>query len=339
MMTRHAEEPALKALYQAAWEAAGVTCVFQNAGEEGNAPDVLMKRLGHFTYATDLMPDLLMRAVAPAHIEAAKAAGKHCLYMSGNGVPLPKAQLDTVDEVHLIKTFFELGIRMMHLTYNRRNVIGDGCAESANGGLSDFGRQVVREMNRVGVIVDVAHAGWATCLDAARTSGKPIVASHSAAQAVNDHIRCKPDNVIRAIADTGGYIGICCISGFLGGSGGIDAFLDHIVHVARTFGAEHVGIGTDAGITLPGDTEGMDDIRRQAPRRRNRWESFWPEGTQLTATFPEASRQSVGWLNWPLFTVGLVQRGLSDGDIRLILGGNMLRVAQAVLPDPMRALT
>ena len=137
-----------------------------------------------------------------------------------------------------IRIFFQLGIRIMHLTYNRRNMIGDGCTEPANGGISDFGRAVVAEMNRVGVIVDVAHSGWQTSLEAAQASERPMVASHSGCCAVNIHDRCKPDEVIRAIVETAGYIGICAIPGFLGGSGDISALLNHVDYVAKNFGVD-----------------------------------------------------------------------------------------------------
>ena len=106
----------------------------------------------------------------------------------------------------------------MHLTYNRRNVLADGCAEPANAGISDLGRAAIAEMNRVGVIVDVAHSGWRTSLEAAKASSKPMVASHSGAVAVHRHIRSKPDEVIRAIADSGGYVGVFSVASFLAGA-------------------------------------------------------------------------------------------------------------------------
>ena len=134
---------------------------------------------------------------------------------------------------------------MMHLTYNRRNPIGDGCAEPANAGLSDFGRAVIAEMNKVGVIIDVAHSGWRTCQEAAEASARPIVSSHSACAALNHHHRCKPDDVMRAIADKGGTLGITNVPAFLGGSGCIDALLDHIDHAVQVVGVDHVTIGTD----------------------------------------------------------------------------------------------
>ncbi|MFA6717439.1 MAG: membrane dipeptidase, partial [Victivallaceae bacterium] len=107
-----------------------------------------------------------------------------------------------------IHVFFEFGVRMMHLTYNRRNLIGDGCGEPDDGGLSAFGRQVIAEMNRVGIIPDVAHCGQRTSLEAAQESGLPVVASHSACHSLAEHCRAKTDEVIEAIAKSGGYIGI-----------------------------------------------------------------------------------------------------------------------------------
>src|SRR4029078_11401937 len=131
----------------------------------------------------------LMRAAQPDDIETARAQDRHCLYLTGNGVPLAPHWNTVEEELSYVRIFFQLGIRMMHVTYNRRNMLGDGCAEPANGGLSDLGRAAIAEMNRVGVIVDVAHSGWRTSLEAAQESKLPIVASHTACDAVSHHIR------------------------------------------------------------------------------------------------------------------------------------------------------
>jgi membrane dipeptidase len=328
-MTRCATDEHERKEFFEAFRAAGVTCIFQNAGEEGNDPLRLIKRLARFTFTTDLLRGELFKAVTPDDVVAAKKQNRLCLYFCANGVPL-RQQWDNVrDELGFIRIFQQLGIRMMHVTYNRRNPIGDGCGEATDGGLSDFGRAVVAELNRLGIIVDVAHCGWRTSLEAAKASKQPTVASHTTAAALHRHIRSKPDEVIRAICDTGGLVGICCVSGFLGGAGNVGAFLDHIDYVAKKFGVEHVAIGTDcayvsrhtaaerAKMKMPKHTDG----RRIAPR----WEALWPEGSLPGQTDP-----SLAWTNWPLFTVGLVQRGYSDEAIQKILGGNVLRVARAV---------
>ena len=325
-MTRCATDAAERAEYQEAWNASGVTCIFQNAGEEGQDPQRLIKRLARFTFVADMMRDLLVRATTPDDILAAKKQNKRCLYFSGNGVPLTQHWESVQGELGYIRIFFQLGIRMMHVTYNRRNMLGDGCAEPANGGLSDFGRAAVAEMNRVGVIPDVAHSGWQTSFDTVKASSRPVVASHSACDELNHHIRNKPERVIRAIIETGGYIGICAVPSFLGGKGHIGAMIDHIDHVVKKYGADYVAIGTDVAYSSRNTAVEARKVPR-TPRVRPRWEGFWPPNS-----FPISDNQpSLAWTNWPMFTVGMVVRGHSDADIQKILGGNMLRVARAAL--------
>jgi len=326
LLSRVADDPAQRQEYLEAWRAAGVTCVLQNAGEEGNSPLRLLKRLAYLTWLTDRMRGTVTRAAVPDDIEAAKKAGRHCLYLTGNGVPLKQEWESTADELSLIRMFFQLGIRMMHLTYNRRNVLGDGCAEPANGGLSDLGRAAIAEMNRVGVIVDVAHSGWQTSLEAAKASNKPMVASHTGAVEVHRHIRAKPDAVLRAIADSGGYAGVYSVTSFLGNGGDLNAMLDHIVYLVKRFGADHVAIGTDlAYIPRAADAEWKKMGRR--PKSRPSYEALWPAGALDNRSHP-----SLAWTNWPMITVGMVQRGLPDDAIRRILGGNVMRVARAAFP-------
>jgi membrane dipeptidase len=327
-MTRFVNHEREKKELETAWNASGVTCVVQNAGEEGNEIKRLLKRLARFTYTTDMLKDVIQKAATPDDIIRANQENRHVLYFTGNGVPIPQEWVTLEEELRYIRIFFQLGIRMMHLTYNRRNVIGDGCAESANGGLSDFGRAVIKEMNDIGVIVDIAHSGWQTSLEAAQVSERPMVASHSTAASLHEHFRAKPDYVIKAIADSGGYIGICCIPRFLGGAGNIEVFLHHIDYVAKKFGVDHVGIGTDIAYTSQYASEENSKITNSACSTRTRWEALWPADDFHTTS---DMRQSMAWTNWPLFTVGLVQLGYSDFEIQKIIGGNALRVAQDVL--------
>jgi membrane dipeptidase len=326
-MTRYVTDPAEQQEYRSAWQGSGVTCIFQNAGQECQDPLRLIKRLARFNFATDLMRDFVAKAAVPADVEAAKASGRHALYMTGNGIPLTQEWNTKEDELAYVKIFFQLGIRMMHLTYQRRNMIGDGCGETSNAGLSDFGRTAIAEMNRIGVIPDCAHSGWQTSLEAAKVSTCPVVASHSTCAAIHPHIRSKPDDVIRAIVDSGGYIGICCISKFLRGAGDISSLLDHIQYVTRNFGVDHVAIGTDVAYS----SQNFPQENRKLPKRtrsREPFRSLWPKDD-----FVETAEMtsSLAWTNWPLFTVGLVQRGYSDDDIRKIIGGNVMRVAKESL--------
>lgn len=325
LLARVATDTAQQAEYLDAWKASGVTCVLQNAGEESSDPQRLLKRLAYFTFLTDKMRDRVSRAAFPDDIPAAKKAGRYCLYMTGNGVPLAQTYHNITDELAYIRIFFQLGIRMMHLTYNRRNLLGDGCAEPANAGLSDLGRAAIAEMNRTGVLVDVAHSGWRTSLEAAKASSKPIVASHSGAVSVHRHIRSKPDEVIQAILDTGGYVGVYSVGAFLGKGGDLNAMLDHIDYLVKRFGADHVAIGTDLAY-IPRGANAEWKKAGPRPKSRNRYEALWPQGAM-----DGPSHQSLSWTNWPMFTVGMVQRGIKDADIQKVLGGNVMRVIRSVL--------
>ena len=322
-----------QAEYKEAWEASGVTCVLQNAGACNPSAAEMIKRHAYFTYVTDMLRDFVVKAATPDDIVLAKKEGKHCLYFSSNGVPCTQQWFSMEEELGFLRILFLLGCRMMHLTYNRRNMIGDGCGEPGNAGLSDFGRSVVAEMNRIGLIVDVAHSGWKTSSDAAECSTMPITASHSGCCAVNMHCRNKPDEVIRSIAEKGGYIGISCIPAFLGGTGDIKALLDHVDYVCKTFGVDHAAIGTDIPYKSSSNQKEWDKIPPRAPGRKH-WEmDFWRLDDALFDKVwqQDCQIQSLAWTNWPLFTVGLVQRGYSDDDIQKIIGGNVLRMAEKVL--------
>jgi membrane dipeptidase len=326
MMTRFISDPAERAEYEGAWRAAGVTAIVRNSGEEGNDPLRLMKRLARWVQVTDRLRERFPKAVKADEIEAAKRAGHHAIALTTNGVPLVQQWQNTHDELRYVRVFAELGVRMMHVTYNRRNPIGDGCGEQVDAGLSDFGRMAIAELNRQGVIADCAHSGQKTSFDTAKVSTKPMVASHSCAAALNPHIRAKNDEVIRAIADGGGLIGVCCIGQFLGRGRDLAAFLDHVDYLVKRFGADHVGIGTDVGYNSrlkPNDAK----LPARGPQR-TRWEALWPPGSYGVERDARAAA-TIAWTNWPLFTVGLVQRGHSDDTIRKILGGNMLRVLRA----------
>ncbi len=316
--------------YQRAWEASGVSCQFVNAGEESNQPLRLLKRLARHTRLVDTLPALLARATSADQIRASHRDGKRAICFAFNGVPLPGRNESVQDELREIRVFAQLGVRMMHLTYQRRNLLGDGCGEICDGGLSDFGHAAVAEMNRLGVIIDLAHTGWRTCLDAARATKRPLLVSHSTVHALSGHIRAKPDEVIRAVLDTGGTMGITNVPSFLGGGGDIRDFIEHLDYMVRTFGDDSVTIGTDSPYMLPGHLQQLEEVKLNSPRSRARWEKLWPANNPSSRpewNKPE-QKQSLSWTNWPLFTVGMVQRGFPEKTIRKILGQNLLRVVE-----------
>lgn len=322
-MTEGFRDPQIRKLLREAWEYGGVDCIFQNCGEESNDVERLLKRLGNYTHTIDYCSDVYERCPFPDNLESIRAKGKKALYITTNGVPISSKFISVEENLHLVETFAYLGVRMMHLTYNRRNLMGDGCAEIANAGLSDFGRMAIAEMNRVGIIPDVAHSGQRTSLEAALCSTRPVVASHSTVGKISTHYRAKCDEVIEAIKKTNGYIGICCYPAFLQGRKNINALLDHIDYVAKNFGVDHVAIGTDRCTPIyPAAPQEPVAI----PPSRDICEQFWlPPGVNPNEPDDFAS---LSWSNWPLFTVGLVMRGYSDKDIQKIIGGNVMRVCK-----------
>jgi membrane dipeptidase len=202
--------------------------------------------------------------------------------------------------------------------------------------LSAFGKQAIAEMNRSGIIVDVAHSGWRTSLDSARASAKPMVASHTTCSGRYNHFRCKPDDVIKAICDTGGLVGMCLYPRYLGHTGDIAELLNHIDYAVRKFGDEHVAIGTDVGYQSRNAAAERAKISKQpngsswaSVSSPSNWEGLWPADDFRTS--PQA-QATLAWTNWPIFTVGMVQRGHSERTIRKIVGENMLRVARANYP-------
>ena len=320
--------------YWRAWQAAGVTCVLQNSGEETSLIEQNLKRLAHATMIAETRSGMT-KVRTSDDIKRTKAQGKHGLCLISNAVPLSGRFNSVQEELEFIEIFAQLGCRMIGITYNRRNLIGDGCAEATDVGLSDFGKAVVAEMNRTGMIVDVGHSGLQTSYDAAKISCKPMVASHTVCKALNGHCRGKTDEVMKAIADGGGTVGICAIPAFLGQTGDIAAFLDHIDYAVKLLGADHVTIGTDVPHhSQYGKMQG-EKFAGKFPKRRRCWNNYWRADDPLWDAAWNKPEQidSLAWTNWPLYTVGLVQRGHSDEAIRKIIGGNVMRILDANTHD------
>ena len=315
------------ALYRAMFEASGVNMTVNTVGV-GPSLTRALQGTARFTQVCDLRPEFWKKALTPDDARAAVAEGRRAMFFSANNPPAHLGFEDGFDILMWLELFWRLGFRVMHLTYNRRNFVGDGCTEPSNGGLSDFGYQVVEMMNRLGIMIDTPHSGIQTTLDACRASKAPVAATHTVCRDMSGHPRGKTDEQLRAIADTGGFVGMTCISYFLAERGTIVDLLDHIQHAADVMGIDHVGIGTDVGFSAP-PPEGIEML--PMPRGRNRWWSLWPEGTGSPhPENTESSDGSLSWVAWPYFTVGLKMRGFSDEDVAKIVGGNILRVLEAV---------
>ena len=199
----------------------------------------------------------------------------------------------------------------MLLAYNKDNRASGGCLEGRMG-LTDFGKDVVKEMNRVGMVVDASHMGYRATLDAFEVSEKPVIFSHSNPGGLRSHVRNISDEQIRACAGTGGVIGINGIGDFLGGITS-EKVIEHIEYVMDLVGPEHVGIGLDYVV----DKQELMDYLKAYP------EIYPPDKMKDLLAFVEPEQ-------FPELTELLSQRGYSEQVISGILGGNFLRVAKAV---------
>lgn len=232
------------------------------------------------------------------------------------------------DSTELVWTFHALGVRMVQLTYNVKNRVGDGCTERTDAGLSDFGVRLVRELNRCRVVVDCSHTGLRTSLDAIEASERPVVLSHSNCQAIHPTRRNASDALIRAIAESGGVVGINGYPAFVSSAQrpSLDEFIAHIDHVVELVGIDHVGLGIDYFLGQAGVA--TDD------QARAMYEGYVRSGIWREAEYPPppyhypAGIESPAKL--PALTDRLLERGYSDEDVRNILGLNWVRVFRDV---------
>jgi membrane dipeptidase len=197
-------------------------------------------------------PELFTLVDKAADLEHAKAKGKIAVIIGIQDAE----HFHTVEDV---KLFHGLGQRCAQLTYNTQNLLGAGCTERVDGGVSDYGAEIIKAMGEVGMLVDVSHCGPRTTLDAIELAAGPIAITHANCRALNDHPRCKTDEAIKKLAAKGGVMGITGVRMFVSGHEPttIEDVVDHIDHVAKLVGVEHVGIGSDADLAgydaLPAD--------------------------------------------------------------------------------------
>ena len=229
---------------------------------------------------------------------------------------------DRLDRLYL---FHRLGVRVMQITYNYRNALGDGCLETEDSGLSVLGRDAVKLMNELGIAIDLSHVGYRTTLDAIELSDKPVLATHANAKALVDLPRNKSDDVIKGIAASGGVIGASVYGPMLWNGDAtrrptVDDFVRHVEYMVELVGIDHIGFGTD----LPA----ASDLRKTAFEAANRrlWTGISSYGDafghDIPARYPEAANSHA---KLPAITEALVARGWRDADIEAYLGGNFAR--------------
>lgn len=260
-------------------------------------------------------PDVFMRIDTAADLDRVHDSGRVGILI---GVQNSAHFRDPRD----VNRFHALGQRVSQLTYNSRNMIGNGSTERVDGGISDFGVSIIERMNEVGMAVDVSHCGDRTTMDAFEVSSAPVLITHSNARVLTPgHPRCKPDEAIQAMARSGGVMGITGVRMFVKNDEPttVEDVLNHYDHVRDLVGVEHLGVGSDI------DLYGYDDM----PEEQN---------AQLRAGYKGSygfrEKIDIEGLDHPKrmfdLTEGLIRRGYTNEHITAILGGNFRRVLGAI---------
>lgn len=218
------------------------------------------------------------------------------------------------DDLSLVQTFYELGVRWMLVAYNRNNKAGGGCQDEDTG-LTAVGQQIIDEMERVGMVLCCSHAGYRTARAALEYSKNPVIFSHSNPRALWDHPRNIPDDLIKLCGRTGGVVNLSGIGIFLGeNDNSTEALVRHIDYVVQLIGAEHVGLGLDYVF----DQEELDADIRGHPET-------YPTEIGYTTGIKMIEPERV-----PMIVEALLQRGYTDTAVQGILGHNNLRIARQV---------
>jgi membrane dipeptidase len=267
-------------------------------------------------------PEVLLQVRHAADLLTAKRSGRlGIIFAFQDAAPIG----EDLDRVQL---FYDLGVRVFQLTYNIRNLVGDGCLEPGNAGLSRFGLKLVERLNERKALVDLAHAGERTTREAIAASKAPVAISHTGCAELVPHPRNKTDAELRALADKGGYAGIYLMP-FLRSSGQPMAadLIAHLEHAIAVAGEDHVGIGSDGTISPQELTpEYRKEFAASVEDRRRRGIAAPNESPDVFLFLPDLNRAD----RFARIAQLLSARGHSDARIEKVLGGNFARLLREV---------
>jgi membrane dipeptidase len=292
----------------ARYKAADVSLVSLNIYFDMYPPETAFLMLAAFRQWVAQHPQDYVLAETVATIEAAKLERKLAIAFDIEGGKAVEAHPG------LVEIFYRLGVRWMLIAYNKNNRLGGGCQDEDTG-LTDYGRKIIDEMERVGMVLCCSHTGYRTAREAMEYSKRPVIFSHSNSRAIKDHDRNIPDDLMRACARTEGVVSLNGIGTFLGeNDNSTEALLRHIDYAAGLIGPEHVGLGLDYVF----DQAELDAYKRARP------DLYPPEKGYRTGTLmiePE---------RFPWIADALLTRGYSESQVQGILGHNSLRIARNV---------
>ncbi|NWG18629.1 MAG: membrane dipeptidase [Chloroflexi bacterium] len=276
-------------------------------------PGETLEMIGKMYRQLDRHSRIATQVRSAADIQAAKAAGK-------TGFILGFQDTNPIaDRLYLLRAYYELGVRIIQLTYNFENRVGFGCQAPEDRGLTPFGREALAEMNRLGILVDLSHCGPRTTLEAIERSEAPVAITHANAASQFPHPRNKSDQAIRSCAARGGVIGALAFPAMLTQNlpATLDDYLDTIDYLVGLAGVDHVGIGPDFMEAMP--QEAAKTVLAGLPLD--------------VITFMQNIPPAQGFASaadLPNVTAGLLARGYSAADTQKIMGGNWLRLYDQV---------
>ena len=263
----------------------------------------------------EAFPDLITKGLTADDVERARATGRTAIFF-GFQNPSPIG-----DDIGLVEIFHALGVRFMQLSYNNQSLLATGCYEEEDSGITRMGRQVIREMNRVGLVVDMSHSADRSTIEAAELSERPITITHANPHEWAPALRNKKADVIRAVTEGGGMLGFSLYPHHLKDKSDctIESFCEMIARTAEAFGTEHFGIGSDLCQDQP------DNVVEWM--RTGRWtkEIDYGEGSATSPGFPRMPDWFQDNRDFANIEKGLQSVGMNDAEIRAIMGGNWYR--------------
>lgn len=287
---------------------AGFDVVFLNIGFGEQGIEEHVRLLSHLRRWLLGQPEQYVLIRSVDDIARAKASGRLAVGFNiegANGI---------ADQLSMLQLYYDLGVRWMLLAYNRNNRVAGGCQDE-DPGLSAYGRQVIEEMGRVGMVVCCTHTGYRTSMDVLTGSPRPVIFSHSNPRALRDHPRNITDELMRACAATGGVVGINGVGIFLGeNDASTETLVRHIDYAVQLIGPEHVGLGIDYMINMAEVDEYLRKMKATFPAGFG-----YDNGIQFVE--PERLTELVEQL---------IRKGYDEAALKGLLGGNWLRVAQRV---------
>jgi membrane dipeptidase len=308
LIVSHWGRPVFEAMHRGGLAAANCTCSIWE-----DFPTT-MKAVADWKRWIRENDDILTQVYNTADIRRAKEEGKVGIILGWQN----STGFD--DYLPLVAVYKELGLGIVQLTYNTANTVGCGCYESKDGGLTDFGRELVEELNRVGILIDLSHVGSKTARDTIVHSRQPVAYSHCLPAALKAHPRNKSDEELRFIAERGGFVGVTMFPPFLarGVDSTVDDYVDAIEHVLNIVGEDQVGVGTDFT-----QDHGEDFFRyitedKGYARPLTKFgEIVMPEGFRRIEDFPNLTR-------------AMERRGWPEGRIAKIMGENWIALLKSV---------